>query len=136
MAVNDNWLTDFVNWLGDKLELVPSEALFVAKIPEDYPASVLGTFVVPIPGNAPDRAGGFRYPRVQLVHRCSDFFAAWDVANQALKLLNGARPMRIGTAPNFTLITRLQALGEPYALGQDENQAWVVGCSYELHLQA
>jgi hypothetical protein len=77
-----------------------------------------------------------RFPSVQIIHRCKAFLTAWEAAVALSAALDIKRPQRLGTAPDWTLLNRIAADGEPYVLGQDSNHCWLIASNFTLTLTA
>lgn len=134
--VNDNWLEDFGMHVAALSATALGARAFLAQVPEDFPSGDVAIVLLPRQGNPPDRSAGFRYPGLQIVHRSGEFSAAWSAAVRLQQTLDLSRPHRLGTGPNWTLITRVSAESDPYVLGKDETHAWLIACNYTLTLQA
>lgn len=67
-------------------------------------------------------------PRVRVVIRDAQYESARDIMDRTHHYLDGVRDQAVGTKTYFWIV----ALGQPEAMGVDENDRHLVGCRYQV----
>lgn len=131
-----NWLDDFTQLVATNGGGTISTDLFSGQLPTELDPAGLATLLFPSGGSAGVEVG-VELRNLQITHRCRTFATAWAEAQRLYEVLRGlAWPLRIGSAPDYTLVQQLNVISPPAALGLDENRCWRVTTNFELELLA
>jgi len=132
-----DWSQILCTWMAANSggNLVLNTNFFRTKLPHTVKPTTIGVVLRPTSGRAPDLAVGFDYPRFQVSVRCVDFSLANAEALRIYNQLSRLDTTRLGSSPDWLLVSACRAQSTPFPIGQDEQQCWLVVNNYELELQ-
>lgn len=129
----DTFLVDLAADLQAQGFLVAGATGFAGAFPAFQNPADLDTPMVLLTGTAgpaTDQARGIKFPRIQVVVRCTDYLAADTRANNIHAYLRNLGPKLMGS----TRVKWVQDVQTPFGIGLDENRAHRIACNYQFDI--